>query len=88
MPSSYAVGDHFENLIEELIQSGRFQSKSEVVREGLRLLEEREEERRIRIEKLRADFQLGIDSGPRIPAEKVFAELKARYRKLPREKRA
>jgi antitoxin ParD1/3/4 len=88
MPSSYAIGDHFENLISQLIESGRFQSKSEIVREGLRLLEEREEERRIKIERLRAAFQAGIESGPRIPAEKVFAELRAKYRKSAREKSA
>ena len=82
MPSSYAIGEHFEHLIDSLIESGRFQSRSEVVREGLRLLEEREEERRLKLEKLRAEFQAGIDSGPRVPAEKVFSELKAKYKRL------
>jgi antitoxin ParD1/3/4 len=86
MPSSYAVGEHFENLIAQLIESGRFQSKSEVVREGLRLLEEREEERQIKIEKLRAAFQAGIDSGGYVPAEKVFARLKAKYQRMARKR--
>lgn len=85
MPSSYAIGEHFEHLIDGLIESGRFQSRSEVVREGLRLLEDREEERRLKLEKLRAEFQAGIDSGPRIPAEEVFSELKAKYKRLARE---
>jgi antitoxin ParD1/3/4 len=85
MPSSYAIGKHFEHLIDTLIESGRFQSRSEVVREGLRLLEEREEERRLKLDKLRAAFQAGIDSGSRIPAEEVFSELKARYKRPARE---
>jgi len=36
------------------------------------------------IKELHAAFQEGIESGQRIPAEEVFAELKARYREAPR----
>jgi antitoxin ParD1/3/4 len=36
------IGDHFEKLIGELISGGRFQNQSEVIRAGLRLLEDRE----------------------------------------------
>jgi antitoxin ParD1/3/4 len=86
MPSSYAIGEHFEQLIDSLIESGRFQSRSEVVRAGLRLLEEREEERRFKLEKLRAEFQAGIDSGPRIPAEEVFSELKVKFPRSTRDR--
>ncbi len=39
---SYAVGDHFDTFIREQVQSGRYNNASEVVREGLRLVEERE----------------------------------------------
>lgn len=39
---SYAVGDHFDAFIREQVQSGRYNNASEVVREGLRLVEERE----------------------------------------------
>ncbi|HCY57035.1 MAG TPA: type II toxin-antitoxin system ParD family antitoxin, partial [Oceanicaulis sp.] len=42
MPSSYALGGHFESLMDELIASGRYNSKSEIIRDGLRLLEDRE----------------------------------------------
>jgi antitoxin ParD1/3/4 len=82
MPSSYAIGAHFEQLIDSLIESGRFQSRSEIVREGLRLLEEREEERRLKLEKLRASLEEGIRSGGYRPAEEFLSELRHRYESL------
>jgi antitoxin ParD1/3/4 len=82
MPSSFAIGEHFEKFIDRLIASGRYNSRSEVVREGLRTLEEREEERRIALEKLNALIEEGINSGPPIPAEEVFAELRERIKKI------
>lgn len=39
---SYAVGDHFDKFIREQVKAGRYNNGSEVVREGLRLVEERE----------------------------------------------
>lgn len=39
---SYAVGEHFEQFIRSQVESGRYNNASEVVREGLRLVEERE----------------------------------------------
>jgi antitoxin ParD1/3/4 len=61
--SSYSIGKHFEDMIESLLQSGRYSTASEVMREGLRLVEEREERRKIKLEALRAEIQKGIDSG-------------------------
>jgi len=40
--TSISLGNHFEKFIQNIINSGRFSSTSEVIREGLRLLEERE----------------------------------------------
>jgi len=87
MPSSYALGDKFERFVDSLIKKGRYNSKSEVLREGLRLLQDRERERAEKIKELREAFRQGIESGPHIPAEEVFSELKARYRKLAKERR-
>ena len=87
MPSSYALGDKFERFVDSLIKKGRYNSKSGVLREGLRLLQDRERERAEKIKELREAFRQGIESGPHIPAEEVFSELKARYRKLAKERR-
>lgn len=82
MPNSYSLGAHFEDLIKRQVRSGRFASASEVVREGLRLMEEREAERAARLDALRAEIARGRESGPGIPAEEVFAELRGRIKKI------
>ncbi|MBX3529838.1 MAG: type II toxin-antitoxin system ParD family antitoxin [Rhizobiaceae bacterium] len=79
MPSSYTLGSHFEELVRGLVDSGRYSSASEVLRDGLRLLEEKEKERAAKLAWLRNAVQEGIDSGPGIPAEEVFDELLKRY---------
>jgi antitoxin ParD1/3/4 len=82
MPSSYAIGSHFERFIKKQIDSGRYSSASEVVRDALRLLEEREELREAQIRNLREQIQEGIHSGPGVPAEEVLTRLEAKYAKL------
>jgi antitoxin ParD1/3/4 len=57
--TSISLGDHFESFIESSVSRGRFSNASEVVRAGLRLLEE--EESRIII--LRNAIREGIESG-------------------------
>jgi antitoxin ParD1/3/4 len=85
MPSSYAIGSHFERFIRQKIESGRYSSASEVIRDALRLLEEREELREIQVKTLRQQLQEGKESGPGIPAERVFDRLEEKYRKLTSE---
>ncbi len=78
MPSSYAIGDHFESFIKEQIQQGRYASASEVVRDGLRALEDREKLRVAKLESLRSSIERGADSGAGIPAKSVFAAARKR----------
>ena len=78
MPSSYVIGDHFEAFIKDQIQQGRYASASEVVRDGLRALEEREQLRALKLQALRAEIQRGADSGACIPAKKAFADVRKR----------
>ena len=57
--TSISLGSYFDNFIQSKISSGRFKNASEVVRAGLRLLEEEEN----KIIALREAIQEGIDSG-------------------------
>jgi antitoxin ParD1/3/4 len=86
MPTSVALGSHFEDFVKSQLATGRYNNTSEVIREALRLLEDHEETRRIKLERLRAEIQKGIDSGGNIPAEEVFSRLKAKYEEMARER--
>jgi antitoxin ParD1/3/4 len=53
--------EHFDRFIETGITSGRYSNASEVVREGLRLLEQREQEDKAKIDWLRSAAKEGFD---------------------------
>lgn len=57
--TSISLGEHFEAFIDKSVMKGRFQNASEVIRAGLRLLEEEEN----KVIALRNAIQEGIDSG-------------------------
>ncbi len=78
MAISAEVGAKLEKYVAKLVDSGRYNSKSEVVREGIRLVQEREQ----KLAALDASIARGLadaDAGRLIPAEDVFAQLKAKY---------
>jgi antitoxin ParD1/3/4 len=50
-----------EKLVNDKVKSGRYNSASEVVREGLRLLQDQDELRRIRTDELRREIMLGVE---------------------------
>ncbi|MGQ0671336.1 MAG: type II toxin-antitoxin system ParD family antitoxin [Hyphomicrobium sp.] len=58
--TSVSLGDHFTSFIEAQVEEGRYGSASDVVRAGLRLLEERE----ARLSALRSALVEGEQSGP------------------------
>ncbi len=61
MPTRNVVlTDHQALLVEQLVSSGRYQNASEVLREGLRLVEQREAEDASRLEALRSAVRVGI----------------------------
>ncbi len=57
--TSISLGNYFDQFIHNRISEGRFKNVSEVVRAGLRLLEEEEN----KVKALRTAIQEGIDSG-------------------------
>ncbi len=78
MPSSYSIGEHYEAFAKQLVASGRYASVSEVLRDGLRLMEEREALREWKLNELRKAIQEGLDSGDAGPfdIEEIIAEAK------------
>ena len=57
--TSVTLGNHFEDFIQNSISAGRYKNTSEVIRAGLRLLEDEED----KVTALRHAIQEGIDSG-------------------------
>jgi antitoxin ParD1/3/4 len=72
--TSVTIGDHFTSFISEQVQAGRYGSASDVVRAGLRLLEEHE----IRVRALQEALIAGEQSGE--PEAFDFDAFKARKR--------
>lgn len=60
MPTSVALTPHFESLTQQLVASGRYNNVSEVVRDGLRLLESRVQEDKAKLRALRDAAKLGF----------------------------
>ena len=75
-----------EKLVRQKVESGRYNSASEVVREGLRLMEEQNEMHALQLERLRRDIRQGLESGP--PRPWSVAEMKRQGRKLAAARRA
>ena len=73
------LNPHFEELVKGKVQSGLYNSVSEVMREALRLLEERDQLRDLRLEELRSEIQKGINNGEATPLN--IEEIKASGRK-------
>ena len=68
-----------EAFITKLVDAGRYNSKSEVLREGVRLIQDRE----ARLAALDASISRGLadaDSGRTVPADEAFDRLSAKYR--------
>ena len=58
---------HLETLVKTKVESGLYTSTSDVMREALQLLEERDRLNALKLENLRQDIQKGVDSGEAAP---------------------
>jgi antitoxin ParD1/3/4 len=69
-----------EQFVTEKVKSGRYTSASEVIRDSLRLLVERDQLYQLRFDELRKEIQKGIDSGEATPfdPEDILQKVKAR----------
>jgi antitoxin ParD1/3/4 len=81
MAISVELGETLDRFVEDLLRGGRYNSKSEVLREGVRLIQERE----TKLAALDAMIARGIadaDAGRLTPMDEVFDRLEAKYKKM------
>jgi antitoxin ParD1/3/4 len=67
MPINVSLTPQLEDMIRKKVASGLYNSASEVVREALRLMEEHDRRRAVKLEQLRQDIRYGLDSGDPTP---------------------
>lgn len=78
---SVSLTGHQQQFVDQMVRDGRYQGVSEVVRAGLRLLEEQEVKHKAFVERLEAAVDEGLASGEPLPlesAEELIARFKAR----------
>jgi antitoxin ParD1/3/4 len=78
MAISADLGQTLEDYVSQLVKTGRYNSKSEVLREGIRLVQEREK----KLEALDAAIARGIadaEAGRVVPIDEAFERLRAKY---------
>jgi antitoxin ParD1/3/4 len=68
-----SVGKHWEEFIDSLVKQGRYASATEVMREGLRLVEERE----ARLKALRETIEASLAEDGELSDEEVATDLRA-----------
>jgi antitoxin ParD1/3/4 len=83
------LGTIFDQFVADLLKTGHYQSQSEILREGLRLLKEREELKQLRLAEMRKAIAIGTEEareGKLIDGEAVFAEIRTKSQEAPRRR--
>jgi antitoxin ParD1/3/4 len=83
-----SLGPELENLVHRKVETGRYGSASEVVREALRLMEERDQLTELRKDEMRKQIAAGMASlraGKGTDGETFFAEMDAEFDALERQ---
>jgi antitoxin ParD1/3/4 len=73
-----SIGERWEGFVERIVRSGRYGSASEVVREGLRLVEERE----AKLAALREKIEASIAAGGEVSDDELDAAIAAKAMEL------
>jgi antitoxin ParD1/3/4 len=75
------LGPVFDQFVADLLKTGHYQSQSEILRDALRLLKEKEELKQLRIAGIRNEIAIGTaeaERGEFFDGEEVFAEVRKR----------
>lgn len=78
-----------EKLVEEKVDSGLYNSASEVIREALRLLEEQDRLRQMKLEDLKKEIKVGVDQADRgelVEGKTALQKLRSRHKESSRKK--
>lgn len=84
------LGSAFDEFVAELLKSGYYQTQSEVLREGLRLLKDREEMKQMRLAELRKEIAVGsaqADRGEFVDGQEAFTKIRQRSARRKRPER-
>ena len=73
-----SLGQRWQRFVDEAVRSGRYASESEVLREGLRLVEERD----AKLAALRETIQASLAEGGSLTSEEVHEAIEAEFREL------
>lgn len=82
------LGPVFDDFVAQMLKTGLYQSQSEVLREGLRLLKERQELKDLRLSQLRKEIAIGIAEAERGEFVDGEASFKRIHDKSKRRKRS
>ncbi len=77
MAKNVSLGNYYDEFVEKKVRSGRYATASEVIRDGLRHLENQERREAERFDILRAEIQKGLNDPLTIEGEAAFTELDA-----------
>ncbi len=75
------LGTVLDEFVADLLKTGYYQTQSEVLREGLRLLKEREEVKQLRLAELRKEIAVGseqADRGQFVDGAEAFSKIRQR----------
>jgi antitoxin ParD1/3/4 len=77
-----------ENYVSQKLESGMYHSASEVIRDGLRLMKERDELHQSKLAELRKEIAIGVDQADRGQVQPFNAEVTARIKARGRKRLA
>ncbi|MFC0240660.1 type II toxin-antitoxin system ParD family antitoxin [Rhodopseudomonas telluris] len=77
MAGNYTLDEHSAAFVERLVESGRYETADDVLRDSVRLMQARE----AKLDTLRAEIQKGLDSGPMEEVGDMFERIKTEGRR-------